>query len=662
MAFGITDQAMADLAAQLGELSPAEAAQVAAEAQGELDEGHLVEYAEECVRQTREVDKDRIEKMEVLWQAHEGVLKEYANKDAYQSKIVVSEPYTTCIQAKALVRRAVIEKPDWFSAIARKENDPDGTAKADWWEKVLRYWTTTNDCRMPTIYPAMSEMAFAVGLSMAAKVLWSPSHTGTNGIRIALIEPWKIFRDPDARPMQPQSGLYVIHQDYVDMSELWEGQRTGIYHDIDRVREGTSRQSDGNLDLDEDKAKKRRGQLVSRNKYRKAALVSEFWGDVLDHNGELVLSNQTYTVANGVVIRGPYAAPFPSIRWPIHQFTALPHLMRFAGYGLFEQVLHIWKLRSNLLNLFVDSENWRLNQAFELDPTLLENPADHELYPGKVVRKRAGAPSPVYMPVTVPPMIADFVPFWETTGRMWENGSFVSELMKGESGERRNITAREVELKVNQGLGVFDNIGKDVEIGGVQLLECIKDVLLAYWDDFSSPTWAQVVGADNPILQQLQLIPMMPEERIKFLNSETDFRIAGVTQMFDRQAMLQKLMQFVQLTDSPRFLPYSKDYELIKKSADALGLPEVIKNEQELAEMQLQQMQQQQQQAEAAHAAGQTQPGGGPPLPQQAHPGSQHGRPSLQAFVGGKAAQQPALGRSPSQPATAPQPTQAPGG
>lgn len=653
MAFGVTDQAMAELASQLGQLSPEEAAQVEAEAKGDLDEAHLVEYAEECVRLTHEIDRDRIDKQEVLWQAHEGVLKEYANKDAYQSKMVVSEPYATVTQAKALVRRAVIEKPDWFSSSARKENDQIGMAKADWWGKVLRFWTTTNECRMPTIYPAMSEMAFAVGISMAAKVLWGKGHDGQDGIRIALVEPWKIFRDPDARPMQPQSGLYVIHQDYVDLSALWDGERAGIYHDIDRVREGTTRQSSGAVDLDEEKMRKRRGQVVSRNKYRKAALVTEFWGDVLDHNGELVLSNQTYTVANGVVIRGPFSAPFPTIRWPIHQFTALPHLMRFAGYGLYEQVLHVWKLRSNLLNLFVDSENWRLNPAFEIDPTQLENPADHELYPGKIIRKRAGSVNPAYMPVSIPSLTADFMTFWEATGRMWENGSFVSELMKGEQGERRNITAREVELKVSQGLGVFDNIGKDVEVGGVQLLETIKDVLLAYWDDFSHPTWEQVVGPNNPILQQLQLMPMMPDERVAFLNVETDFRIAGVTQMFDRQALLEKIVNFAKFTDSPRFIMMTKDYDLLKKAADALGLPEVVKNEQELM---IAMEAQAQMQAQGMPPPGQPAPGGGPP-PKGGLPGRAQGRAPLTAVQGGKSGSPaPPAPIKPPAPAPSPQP------
>ena len=575
MAFGVTDRRVSDLLGEQSEMTPEQRESYRKEKMP--SDGHLVEYAEECVRHSKEVYKDRTDKDTLLWEAHETMMRENRDKESYQSKIATNEPFTTAMQAKMLVRRAVMDHPEYFTITPRKPNDQASQDRADFQQKALKYWTGTKDANVRRVYPAMCDMGFSTGISMAVKALWGPDRNGIDHLRHAMIPPWLIHRDPDAKPQEPQSGLYCIHQDYVDRHILQAGANAGYFSNMAKVFTGTERQKAWS----EEELAKKRGQVLGRNRFRKAALVTEFWGDVLDENGELVLTNQTYTAANGAIIRPTIGVKFPTLRWPIHQFSPLPSILDFHGYGLYEGVLLIWKLRNNLLNLTIDNENWRINKAFEVDLDKLMNPADTELYPGAIkVRKRGATEGPAYTAIETPQALEDLKVLWELTANLFTNGSFVTELLKGEMGERKDITAHEVDLKIKQGLGVFDGIGKDVELGGIQLLEMDREVIFTYWDDYDRPDYAAVFGND-PVY--LRLAPgLMPEQRWAELQTDTEIRMSGVSELFEKSEMLDRLKAAVFITDMPRFAGMTKDYDLLQRIFHTLGVYDILLTKDEL--------------------------------------------------------------------------------
>lgn len=583
--FGITDAELLAQIEEMRDLPDDEIDQLFDEQTDELSDGHLVEYLEESVKHAERTEDERMKLDTMLWNAHEGKMLELNEKEDWQAKMTTNEPFQTVIQAKMLVRKAIVDQPEWINVTTDQQDNPYAMAKADFWQDALRWWMKRTKAKHH--FPDMTEMGFSVGTSVAMKALWGADQDGNEGLRWARLMPWEIRRDPEAMSRDAQSGLFCIHQSYVPYHVLLEGEKKGFYENVrgslrDRGDEGT---------WDRREERRKRGMVDYSHRFNPQVFVREFWGGVLDHNGELVYPNVRFTVANRTVIKRPVATKFSKIRWPIYQFSPLPHLRNFHGYSLIEGMLKMWKFRCNMLSMTVDKLNFIMNGAFELDTSKLLDPQDTELYPGCVKKKKAGAQGPSYQEI---PMSGDFLSVFQAmmseSGNLYQNGVFVTELLKGESGDRKNITKGEVEIKTQQAMGVFEGIGRDVEYGAEGWVEMCQDILTTYWDPNDTPSYLQVLGQKHEqLLSQIEMLS--PEERMKALREDTDTEIRGVSLLFAKSALVDRLVNMVKLTDSPRFAPFSKDDVLIRKLGDTMDLSEAIKSEDEIL------MEQQQQQA-----------------------------------------------------------------
>src|SRR5574343_210530 len=623
--FGVTDAALAAAIEELQDLPGEELDELFTEKTDDLSDGHLVEYAEECVRHADEVERDRIKLDEHLWDANENKMRELQTKDDWQAKLTTNEPFQTVIQAKMLVRKAIVDQPEWINATTDMTDDPIAVMKAEFWQDALRWWAKR--IKLTHLFPDMTEMAFSVGISVALKALWVTNQDGSEGIKPVKIEPWKIRRDVDAMSREPQSGLFCIHQDWVDYHVLLDGEKKGYYQNVssalhDKGDEGS---------LDRNKERRKRGLVDRSHRFRPQVFVREFWGGVLDHNGEMVMPKVRFTVANRTVIARPKPVKFPRIKWPIHQFAAIPHMRNFHGYSLIEGMLKMWKFRNNLLSMTADKLSFVLNGAYEVDESKLMNPADKELYPGCTKAIRLGQKGAY----SLIPSDGSFLPVIESmmavTGNLFQNGVFVTELLKGETGQRKDITKGEVQIKTQQAMGVFEGIGRDVEYGAEQCIEMLQDVLTTYWDPSDTPSYYAVLGRKHAQILGM-IASLSPEQRTEAIAQETDVEIRGVSIMFQKAELVDRLINMVKLTDSPRFAPYAKNDVLIRKMAGALDAGDAIRSEEEMDAMQQQQqaMQAAQQQAAALQAVmggGGAEPGGQPMPPDDPADAPPHGSP-----------------------------------
>lgn len=592
MSFGIDQDTITQMLMDMQQMSPEDLQGLLDEMDGETDDlsdGHLVSYAEECVRHTYDTDRSRRDKWDKLWDAHESEIREYAGKEEWQNAIVLNKPFATIVQAKSIVRRAMMERPDYFSVDPVAKDDQEQGLKASFAEKSLKYWLGTRDAYLPSTFADATEMGFALGTSAGIKILWRPDDNGVFRLMLENVPPWHLFADPDRKPRRPQSGLYMIHQDWVPLDELYAMQEQGYYQNVEQVTSGGHvTEAAGYTVEDNERRHQRRGQILHRMRYRKFALVTEFWGGILNEHGEMVMPNARYTVANGVVIRPPKPVPFARLRWPIVQFAPLPHLLRFDGYGLYEGVLPVWRFQNNLLNLYGDNENWRIQSMYEVDPSKLEDAYDREVYPGKLfTRKHNAADGPAIYPVMKGDSEVRDVQFmWELSNRTWEEGSFVTDPLKGISQEQ-DQTLGQSQMKLNSSLGVFDSIGTDIEGGGVDVILAIKEVLETFWDPNDTPAMAQVFGRNSPELAMMQLAGfLMPEARREALAADADVKVTGISRLIQRSDLIDKIKFFIGLGDSPRFAMFNKDYETYKRVADELRLSELILSEDEVKQAQ----------------------------------------------------------------------------
>ncbi len=583
MPFGITQDQINESMTELQAMDEEERGQYLEEESDHIDDGHLVEFVEQCVREDYNSSRERRRLDETLWEAHENKMREMDQKEAWQAKIVLNDPFATVYQAKALIRKSVTDRPDYFSIKAQDDLDEPAKAKALFWQDSLRFWA--KQAEMEKLLPDMAEMSLAIGISLGAKISWVTDDFGKHHLRMTPILPWKIYRDPDAKGRQPQSGLYCIHEEWIDWHKLVEGEKQGLYINISQVL----RTDPAEFGLTQDERRRREGRTYTRHEFRKAVLVREFYGDILDHNSELVMSKMRFMVANRTLIMQPTPSPFPRLRWPIHQFSALPSLVNFHGYSIIEGVLKMWRLRNNLLSITSDNLSFKLNTAYEVDHHKLLNPADTEIYPGALKFKKANVQGNVYEPIKHDFDAERILPIlWNLTGAQFEKGSFVTELIQGGFGQRRDTTAREVEIKTQQALGVFDSIGKDVEYGLIGAIKMMQEVLALLWDPTDGSAYRRIAEEHQGFLMELER--MDQAQRLDALVLDADVRIRGVSLILERASFLERIRDAIATTDNPRFTNFVKDYELIQRYFDTLDFPEVVLTEKELElQQQLQQ-------------------------------------------------------------------------
>lgn len=613
------------------------------------EEAHLVEYVTECVRESFESTEERRLLDQELWRAHESEMPEYADKEAWQSKIVINRPFATAYQAASIVRRGVIQRRDWFELTPQDPENEAQVIATDFWREALRYWTTRDHVKLPYELADASHLSFAVGASSPIKFLWKPDEDGNYGLHVVRFEPWKEYADPDRKPRRPWSGLYAIHEEWVDLHELEAQQEKGHYQNVEKIDLKSLPQDDASYwrhttEQQREEDRNKHSGSHKRNKFRHPILVREFWGTVLDASGRLLYKNLTYTVAGNQVIRKPIVTPFPGgiVRWPWVGFSTLPHPMRFHGYGLYEGVLAIWKLQCQLLNLYLDNENFRINTMFELDPSKLRNPADDEVFPGKKwIRKVGAMEGPAINPVRkAESNLSDVQFMWSLAISLWENGSFVTEFVKGEQGSRRDITATEVQQKTQQAMGVFDSIGGDVEEGGIDILKCAYEVLRTFWFEMDRAPFQKIVRT-NPLAQAIQQ-GLMPEDRMRAMAMQAQFRVAGVSKAFEKAQIIAQLRELAELGKDPTYAGYVKHYDLVKQYAEELSKPNLVLTPEELQAQQMSQqnleigsaMDQVEEQALAKAGlapVGKTIPGPGvgKPQPKAQPPASGNRRPSV---------------------------------
>ena len=594
MTAGVSPNQIEQLIAEMGAMSPDELEAFLAEQQGDADQlsdGYLVDYCDQMIRTSYEVTKDRRERWDRLWEAHENEQMEYAEKEEWQSQMVLPKPFTTTIQAQSIVRRALMQ-PDAFTIESYDKEDPEKELLASFWRKGLTYWTNTRDARFNIHFSDAAGMGFATGISMGVKVLWRPDDNGVYRLVYQLIPPWNLFTDPERETRKPQSGLYLIHQEWKGLHELYDLADKGIYENVENVVAGRqSRDADGYAIEDREESRRRKGHLRHQNKYQKEVLVSELWGTLLDESGKILMPNVRYVVANGTVIRKPKPVTFPRMRWPIMQFSPIPHKLRFEGYGLWEGVVAMWKFKNNVLNLYADNENWRIQNMWELDPNKLEDVTDREAYPGKMwTRAKNAEEGPAIVPILKGDSNLQDVKFiWDLAAREWEEGSFVTEPLKGVQ-PQQDRTLGELQMKQGAAMGVFDLIAADTELGGEDIMWATQQVLMTFWDATDVPSLLKVFGRNSQeLLLMEEMGLLMPQARTEQMALEADIRIRTISQLMEREDMVQRLNFLVTLGDNPRFTPFMKDYDICKAIFKEFGKQALIKTEEQVQQEMIQQ-------------------------------------------------------------------------
>lgn len=527
---------------------------------------HFIEYGEACKHEAEEdeASKERRQIWSETWDAYRLRRPTYDTKEDWQSKAVTADPFRIVQQGKRLIRQSLIDRPDFF-AFEGQDQGPD-LLTAKFHTESIKFWGARTRGNLPGMFSTACEMAFATGQSLEMIPYWERIN-GVDRLLWHLPPPWHIRRDPSSDPGRPWSGMYWIDTEWIDEWRLRELADQGQIINLDEAKAGRDGES-----KQEAEDRQKRTQW-NRNKFRKALCVNDFWGVVLDPQGQLLLPNCHYMWSGHAIIMEPAVNPYPAIRWPGVSFSPIPDPLGYFGRGLLEAVIKLWKLSDNILNLAMDDFNWIVNRMFELCPEMLmDGWNDYERYPGKIWHKKSQyAAQRAIQEVQVSRSQSTEAQQWlDYLQQKVQDGSFVTAFLMALPGERSNITLGEVELKNQEGHGMFESIGTEIEQGLANVIVAMRDVLAVNWTDYSSPSLQKAFG-DGQFAQFMASLELADQKtRMEALRLDADVVVSGISAALKKADLLRGLDLLMQKAESPVWAPYFKRYPMIKTAVDAL--------------------------------------------------------------------------------------------
>lgn len=548
------------------------------------DEKHFISYCMDCITTSvNHMKPIREQQKECLAIYNEEPPPNYGKKEDWQSKVIIPKPYQTILFAESVTRKAFDVE---FLSI---ENEKDEKA-ANFWEKLMKMQLSKNFADFPTYFTDAVGLAFAIGQSYEIIPSW---HNGR--LKFTLVEPSKIHRDPDAISRDPQSGMYWIHQEFIDYHVLKQMEKDGKYVNIDAVKEFIESVNSINPDISKEELARRKEMVWHRSSYRKSILVSEFWGIVLDKNGEILLPNATYTIAGNKIIRYPTVSPYKTMRFPGVSFSALPMPTRYDGRSLLKSIKSLWYFMCSLLCLHNDSLNWIVNPMMEIDISSLVDVEDLDIYPGKTFLTRgtvSGQQSvrPIEHRFRTNEILANL----HFADQNFQRGTFVTDVVQGLPGYRAEITAREAAQNLDQAMTIFSLIGKNLEDGALQIVRASAEVMLAYMSLADLIKYFDIEEVQDYIDEYADTGLALPEL------TTGSFHVSGISAMMKDTEIIKGISEMIlPLAGNPMFSPYLKPYNILKSIERRLNLRDehIIVTEQEAvsieeqAKMQTAQMQ-----------------------------------------------------------------------
>lgn len=534
----------------------------AAQAYAGEDEKHFVDYLRDCVKQSVQANKDIRKVQDHCWRVYkENEPVNYAKKEPWQARTIVPKPFATVQYGASAIKKAFTPK-----FLSLENVRPGNEAAGEFWKKVMEYQLNEQHAKFVLRFTDATTMALAVGISMEMIPRWVPGR----GLEFVLIEPWKIHRDPDSLSRDCQSGMYWIHQEWLDWYVLKQSEASGRYTGVDRVKTEDYTEPENDL-LTKEAIFSRKDMLWNRSTYRRMILTSEFWGTVLDKKGNLLLPNATFTVAGNRIIQLPRSIVYRQIRWPGMAFSPLPDLLKFGGRGLLEGIMSVWEAMCNLMCLHQDNLQWLVNPMTEINVDALQFPEDAETWPGKeYLVKDTIAGQQAVRTVDRRSVTNDVLANMQFFDQNFQRGSFVTDAVQGLPGYRKDMTYREAAMNLDQAMAVYSLMGENIEQGAIESIVAAVELVYRhagyndYLTMFNAADLAKMGIQPDPDAENgVSGVPPL----------DGSFHVSGIQALMRENETIANLKETViPLANTPRFAPYIKPYAVLKSLETRVNL------------------------------------------------------------------------------------------
>jgi hypothetical protein len=475
---------------------------------------------------------------------------DWSAKADWQAKNFVPKVGMSVEMAASLVRRAILDADDWFRLEGVTESS---RVHAPYLEKLLYYYLDRLRFADRFIEPLKGGF---VGSLIVVKPHLAPYTTRGfptepgevyerelvegPAVTVSFPDPYNIWLDPSGR------NLFVIEEEVMDLAMAHDLVDMGIL-DGDAIRKVQEDWVESEKEVRES-ARRQQSPEAGRPSFRREVKLTHFWGSMPTKEGRWSIRNGHLVVVNDKYLgRGPQENPY--VHKQIPYIVGSPFRRPFSVYhkGLVEDVVGLQKAMTELLNLTLDSALFAGIKAFEVDLDQIEDPQQllNGIYPGKVFTKRgAGAQHRMIQDIEISGVSRETIGLWNLLNVEYQNSTAVTEFISGFAGHGGARTATEVVTKQTQGMGLFSEIGRNLEGTVLEpMLEQMAALVVQYHDDFMDPKVAEILGDD--LMVQLMLASAEAREDI-FDPQHLRVRASGITSLLNRGEEIQKIMTIMQ--------------------------------------------------------------------------------------------------------------------
>ena len=289
--------------------------------------------------------------------------------------------------------------------------------------------------------------------------------------------------------------------------------------------------------------------------------VLEFWGfvdiELLEQQGIVIPKelkkvdevNCNIWICNGEVIRF-VLNPFKPARIPYYAVPFEHNPYSFFGVGIAENMDDTQTLMNGFMRMAIDNATLSGNLILEVDETNLVPGQDMSIYPGKVFRRQGGAPGQAIFGTKFPNVAQENMQLFDKARVLADESTGFPSFAHGQTGVSGvGRTASGISMLMSAANGSISTVVKNV-------------------DDYLIGPLGKAFFAFNMQFDY--------DEEIK---GDLEVKASGTESLMANEVRSQRLMQFLQVAQSPVLAPFAKMDYIIREIAKSMDLdPDKVTN------------------------------------------------------------------------------------
>ena len=517
----------------------------------------IIKTSQAYFEEAKEAKRERMRKNRYNREAYKNE-QDWSQKIEGQSREFLPKTSVTTEQFAAFIKKGLIQFGDWFSV--------RGGRRSQLSDSAIRRLLMAYLNRLPeTDNNSNGEFcSFSTRLSDAAKIGLNESlmifkvhgrkdvetiPEFTDKMSTKEINPWRLRIDlippEDYYPDPTTRGLYKIHRVERDLHDVEELAEQGIYDkSVVELIKGDYRkenQEEGRYQI------RRPREDDAKPSFRKRVVIDEYWGMLLDSNGNIVKRNAFWAVANEkFLIREPEDNPYWHGTDPFIEIPIIREAFSVWHKALYDDVVPLNLAMNELFNLMLDgglASVWGIRQV---QPELLEDPQQIAggVPQGKTLVMRSDAPNDaeVLKQVATGQVPQDALAMFSLLNAEFNAAARTNDLRLGSIPSKEVKATEIVEMQASQNV-VMESIITNIEAGLTRLLRKAWMVILQEAPDLALTDVAEALSAE----EVRTLAVMDAKDRFSTMALNTSFKVSGLSETLTKTRDFQRMMAALQV-------------------------------------------------------------------------------------------------------------------